>query len=126
MTPVRKPVVSPGEVEPVAIRNVRIGGVAIQGEAFVRPVLQTDGMQVMHLELRKGYLHPLHSHPENESTGFVVSGLLEMRIGDEVYRLGPGDTWFHPRNVLHETRALEDTVAFEIHNPHRDDYRAYF
>jgi quercetin dioxygenase-like cupin family protein len=117
---------SPRDAREISIKDTRIAGVTIQGEASVRPMLQTEGMQVMYLELRKGYLHPLHLHKENESTGIVISGLLEMQIGESVHRLGPNDTWFHPRGVLHETRAIEDTVAFEIHSPHRADYERFF
>lgn len=114
------------QVPGIQIHAATIGGVQIRGEAVLRPMLQGEAMQLMHLELKAGYLHPLHNHPDNESIGFVVSGRIEMTIGSETFVLGAGDAWRHPRGVYHSTRALCDSVAVELHAPRRQDYVEYF
>ena len=127
MKPEYYQVVSRAEsIQPVSIAGIRIGGVEIAGEAVVRPLLRTEFMDVIYLELEAGYLHSLHAHPDNESTGVVLSGKLEMRIGHERVELAPGDVWVHPRGIRHETRALRRTTAVEIHTPHRADYDSFF
>ncbi|MBI3969018.1 MAG: cupin domain-containing protein [Chloroflexi bacterium] len=78
-------------------------------------------VQMVELQLQKGFFRPTHSHPEHESIGYVVSGRLQMMIDGKEYTLGPGDAWHHRIGVDHWTRALEDSVAVEIHSPPRPD-----
>jgi len=117
---------SASRIPGIAIRGATIGGVQIEGDAVLRPMLQGDHVQLMHLKLKAGYHHPRHSHPDNESIGFVVSGQIEMTIADETHLLGPGDAWWHPKGVYHSTTAIEDSIAVELHAPRREDYLAHF
>lgn len=71
--------------------------------------------------LQKGAVLPEHDHP-NEQTGYLVSGRLQLRIGDQTYETEPGDSWCIPANVTHSAVALADTVAIEIFAPVREDY----
>lgn len=96
------------------------GGVAIQGEAEVSVILG-ERMIAVKLALEAGYFHPWHNHPEHESMGVVLHGRLEMKIGDDLVQLGPGDVWHHPVGVYHSTRALAQTLAVEYHAPLRPD-----
>lgn len=104
------------------INGAVIGGVVIEGEADLRVMGSGAALQLCELYLKKGYYHPLHSHPEHESIGYVISGKIEMQIGEQTYLLGPGDSWHHPIGVPHSTRALEDSYAVEAHNPLRPEY----
>jgi quercetin dioxygenase-like cupin family protein len=49
-----------------------------------------------------------HAHP-HEQVLFVLSGKIRMKIGGEVYELGPRDVAHMPPNVPHSLAALEDT-----------------
>jgi quercetin dioxygenase-like cupin family protein len=118
--------ISPATLDPISIAGAQIGGVALEGEAEIRPLLQTEGLHAIHLVTRAGYHHPPHSHADNESVGVVLTGRMWMSIGGREVELGPGDVWFHPRTVVHETRALEDSTAIEFHSPLRADYTRYF
>jgi len=111
---------------PVSIDGAEIGGVIIVGSASIWPLIEAKRMQLVSLELRGGFFHPRHSHPRHEAVGHVISGQLEMEIGGIVYLLGTGDSWYHPVGVEHSTRALEDTLAVEIHAPRRADYSRLF
>ena len=65
-----------------------------------------------------------HSH-ENEQLGFVVSGSVTFRIGDETRELGPGGTWQIPPNIPHEVHAgSEGAVVIDAFAPARDDWQA--
>jgi len=102
------------------VRLEASGGVAIQGKAEVSVILG-QRMMAVKLALEAGYFHHWHNHPEHESMGVVLQGRLEMKIGDELVQLGPGDVWHHPVEVYHSTRALAQTLAVEYHTPLRPD-----
>lgn len=71
--------------------------------------------------LEKGRDLPDHAHP-HEQTGYLVSGYLKLRIGDETFDARPGDSWSVPGNVTHGAFVVEDTVAIEVFSPIREDY----
>ncbi len=64
---------------------------------------------------------PAHRHP-HEQTGYLVSGRLELTIGDECHLVTPGDSWCIAGNVTHSAVALDDAVAVEAFSPVREDY----
>jgi len=64
---------------------------------------------------------PEHSHP-HEQSGYLVSGRLELAIGNEIHTAEPGDSWCIAGNVVHSAVALKDSVAIEVFSPVREDY----
>jgi quercetin dioxygenase-like cupin family protein len=68
-----------------------------------------------------GYV-PLHDHP-NEQTGYVISGILRLTIGEDVLILEPGETYVIPGNTPHDATADEPTVVLDIFSPPREDYK---
>jgi unsaturated pyranuronate lyase len=71
--------------------------------------------------LEKGAALPEHRHPY-EQTGYLVSGRIDLTIGDETHRVDPGGSWCIPGNVAHRAVAHEDSVAIEVFSPVREDY----
>ncbi|MHB8844467.1 MAG: cupin domain-containing protein [Nitrospirota bacterium] len=71
--------------------------------------------------LEEGALLPRHGHP-HEQTGYLVSGSMELTIGDETHRLSAGDSWCIPGGVEHSAIARERSVAIEVFSPVREDY----
>jgi quercetin dioxygenase-like cupin family protein len=71
--------------------------------------------------LAKGAVLPEHSH-SHEQTGYLVSGRIDLTIGGETHRVGPGGSWCIPGNVAHRAIAHEDSVAIEVFSPVREDY----
>jgi len=76
---------------------------------------------MVEFRLRKGAVLPIHKHP-HEQTGYLVSGRMDLTIGQETRRLGPGDSWCVPGNTEHGARPIEDSVAVEVFSPVRKDY----
>lgn len=71
--------------------------------------------------LKRGSRLPSHEHV-HEQTGYMVSGKMLLTIGDETYKVMPGDSWNIPSNLPHCAEILEDSVAVEVFSPRRDEY----
>ncbi|MGE5397018.1 MAG: cupin domain-containing protein [Chitinophagales bacterium] len=65
---------------------------------------------------------PAHAHPE-EQAGFVVSGRIELSIGNDVMILSPMDSYVVPGGVLHSAKSLEDSLVIDVFSPPREDYK---
>ncbi len=50
-----------------------------------------------------------HRHSREDEVFYVVSGVAEVRVGEEVYRCEAGDRVFGPRNIFHTYRNVGDT-----------------
>ena len=72
--------------------------------------------------LAKGSIVPAHTHV-HEQIGYLASGRIRFRIGDEIQDLEPGDSWLVPSNAEHEVWTLEDAVAIDIFSPVREEYK---
>lgn len=72
-------------------------------------------------KLGKGAILPSHKH-SHEQTGYLVSGRIDLNIGNEKYHVEPGDSWCINSNVDHSAVALENSVAIETFSPVRKDY----
>jgi quercetin dioxygenase-like cupin family protein len=86
-----------------------------------RTLVWGERMLFVEFTVPKGAGVPRHDHP-HEQVGYIVSGRMELTIGDDVRELGPGDAYLMPSNVPHHTRALEDTVVVDVFSPVREDY----
>lgn len=71
--------------------------------------------------LEQGAVLPRHKHP-HEQTGYLVSGRIDLTIGDVTHQAMPGDSWRIPGDVEHNTFARENSVAVEVFSPVREDY----
>src|SRR5436190_3658578 len=66
--------------------------------------------------IARGATVPEHTHP-HEQIGYLASGSLRFRIGDQEQVLKAGDSWLVPGGVPHVVTALEDAVALDIFSP---------
>jgi quercetin dioxygenase-like cupin family protein len=92
----------------------------IQG-VTMRPLVYEEKTLMCEFRLEKGNQLPWHNHPY-EQTGYLISGRLKFRIGDEWHDTSPGDSWCIPENVFHEVKVEEDSLVIEIFSPIRPDY----
>jgi len=53
---------------------------------------------------------PRHIHTREDATYYVLSGELQVEVGDQTFLLRPGDTLLAPRNIPHQ---LKNTGAVE-------------
>ena len=112
---------SPKDQPSAVLGNTEMSGATITGGGKTTLVILGANGMIVHLELKKGFLQPGHSHPEHESLGYVLSGRIRMVVGDSERILSPGESWRHPVGVHHVTEALEDSSALEVHVPLRPD-----
>ena len=61
--------------------------------------------------IEPGAKNPLHAHPNCEEVLYLISGQLDHSLGDEVYRLNPGDAIRVPAGVKHDARSVGDSPA---------------
>lgn len=67
---------------------------------------------------------PDHSHP-HEQIGLVLEGEIDMTIGGETRRIGPGVAYIIPGGVRHAgTGGPEGCLVLDIFSPPRADYAA--
>jgi quercetin dioxygenase-like cupin family protein len=81
------------------------------------------GERLMIVEFRcdGGVEIPLHSHP-HEQAGYVVSGEIELTIGEQTARCCAGDSYTIPGGAQHGARFLSKCVIVECFSPPREDY----
>ena len=92
------------------------------GGGVTRKVLSySKNLMTVELHFEKGAVGAKHSHP-HEQIGYIVSGSLEVIIGDEKRILKAGDTYQTAPDVLHGVLALEDTKLLDVFNPMRKDF----
>ena len=54
---------------------------------------------------------PPHIHTREDEFWYVLDGTFEIRIGDELYTLGPGGFAYAPRGTVHNFRNVADTPS---------------
>ncbi|TAN31502.1 cupin domain-containing protein [bacterium] len=100
-----------GAVRPHALRD-GVTARAINGERITMAVVDLDAGAVL----------PEHHH-ENEQLGFVISGVITMRVGPEKRELRPGDTYSIPSHVPHDAVAgPEGCTVVDVFAPVRADW----
>jgi len=75
-------------------------------------ISQADDHQVVFFEIAPGQAVPPHSH--GEQWGIVVEGEMELTIGGETRRCGPGDSYHIPAGVEHSAKFLSHFRAIDI------------
>ena len=108
------------------IRPGRGEGEKRTGESEITILIKGDAAMLNYFKLEPGFDNPDDIHPENESIGYVISGKLEMTIGDERHTLGPGSAWLHPKGVRHSAKALEPSTVLEYLSPPLEDVLKMF
>jgi len=86
-----------------------------------KPLVHGKKTLMCEFRLQQGAVIPAHSHP-HEQTGYLVSGRLELTIGEEIHQVAPGDSWCIDGKVDHGVLAIDNSLALEIFSPVREDY----
>ena len=90
-------------------------------ESVRRTLAVGERAMVCELRLPRGDAVPSHRHPY-EQVGYLVSGLLDFRIGDRRELVYPGDSWAIASDVEHDVVAVEESIAVDVFSPPRPDY----
>ncbi len=70
-----------------------------------------EGQVVFHT-IPKGQGVPLHCH--GDSLAVLMSGSLEITLGQEKFTAKGSIPWFIPAGVMHSGNALEDSLLIEV------------
>ena len=81
-----------------------------------------EKLMLSRVEIEEGSEVPLHSHP-HEQGGILLSGKMELTIGEETRVCSPGDLYLIPGGVPHRAVAIGGpVVALDVFSPIREDY----
>ncbi len=82
------------------------------------------GMMVLY-RIDPEKVFPLHSHPHAQF-GVFLEGGGEFRVGDSVWKMKKGDSYYIPPGVSHELRTskTEESVIIDFFTPERQDYHS--
>lgn len=69
---------------------------------------QSERHSVAYITIPSGKASLLHEHPEAVESYFVLKGKGRMRLGEDMYDVGPGDAILIPPEVPHQIRNVED------------------
>ena len=86
-----------------------------------RTLVIGERVMLVQFNFQKGASLPSHSHP-HEQAGYVVSGRMNMQIGEDTFHLKAGDSYYVPANAEHRVDVLETTEAVDVFSPPREDY----
>lgn len=82
------------------------------------------GMMVLY-KIEPKSVFPLHSHPHAQF-GFFLEGGGDFRVGDSIWKMKKGDSYYIPPGVMHELRIDpgRESVVIDFFTPERQDYHA--
>lgn len=106
-----------------ALRHVRWGELAsepINSHLNRQFVVGTQTM-VARMELKKGCVIPMHSHP-NEQISYIESGALLFTVDGRETVVRTGELMCLAPDVPHMAVALEDTIDIDFFVPPRQDW----
>ena len=98
---------------------------AKSAEGFCEPAAKVKRKTLVHgdktlmveIRLEPGAELPIHSHI-HEQTGYLVSGKIELMIGDRTLTAQPGDSWCIKGDQEHGLRCLEESVVIAVSYTH--------
>ena len=81
-----------------------------------------ENLMLSYLEMDDGAEIPLHDHP-HEQGGMLLSGRLQLTIGDETRIVESGSMFLIPPNVAHRAIAIDGpATVLDVFTPVREDY----
>ena len=89
----------------------------VDGMLSMKVLMATEHVIVLRAERKKGLKDPKHKHDDHDTVSTLVSGKLEVHVGDESFMCEPGAVWRHRPGVPHWSDTLEDSVVIEIKTP---------
>jgi quercetin dioxygenase-like cupin family protein len=90
-------------------------------DKITRRVISGEQCMIVWWNILSGAHLDAHSH-RHEQVFWMLSGKMEMRIGEERRTCGPGEIGVIPGGVEHEAWFHEDTQVIDIFAPPREDF----
>jgi pterin-4a-carbinolamine dehydratase len=92
--------------------------------SVLRRMVHGDRILVADMQLRDGFVVPLHHH-DNEQVTMVKSGVIRFRLGadnSQVIDVHPGEVLIIPANLPHEAEMIGDVEEMDVFTPLREDW----
>lgn len=86
-----------------------------------RQVIHVQNVTISRIHLARGAVFPEHSHA-NEQVTLLLAGRVKLTSANDAKIVEAGQVIQMPPNEPHQLEALEDTIAFDVFAPRRDDW----
>ncbi len=93
-------------------------------EGVETKIFSGDKITLQLAHLKPGHaVVPNHSHPDHEQICYVISGRMDLPIGDDLVHLKAGSCIVIPPGVVHDgiLQGKEDVLVMDIWTPKRTD-----
>ena len=78
-------------------------------------------LMVVRVVFEAGAVGKAHQHPHRQAS-YVESGVFDVTIDGRTERLGAGDTFFVPANLVHGVTAVEAGQLVDSFTPMREEF----
>ncbi len=78
------------------------------------------GLMVLY-KIDAGKTFSWHNHPHAQY-GVFLEGAGNFRVGESVWEMKTGDSYFIPPGVFHELKTTEKCLILDFFTPEREDY----
>jgi len=78
-------------------------------------------LMVVRVAFEAGAVGKPHQHPHRQAC-YVASGVFDVTIDGRTERLGAGDTFFVPANLIHGVTAVEAGQLIDSFTPMREEF----
>jgi quercetin dioxygenase-like cupin family protein len=89
---------------------------------FTGRFVHSEKITIAYWDIKSGSSVPVHQHV-HEMMVNVISGKLQLTIGNETRVLEPGTVGVIPENVPHTATAVTDCKVIDVFYPVREDYK---
>jgi quercetin dioxygenase-like cupin family protein len=87
-----------------------------------RKIYTAENIQAVIYHFPPNKVFPPHTHDIHEQMGYLVSGKMGFKVGEDVRILLPGDFYRAPIGVEHNAWTLEEpSVLLDFFSPVRED-----
>jgi quercetin dioxygenase-like cupin family protein len=83
----------------------------------------SKGIMLVRHKIEPGWAGAAHSHP-HEQLIYVVSGAIQLTVGDRTHALSAGDSFLVAGGIQHQARTDRATEVLDVFAPYRADYAA--
>lgn len=91
-------------------------------EGLNRQILgYNDQIMMVKIEFKTGTIGYAHTHLHSQTT-YVVSGVFEFQVGEQIQIVKTGDGLFMEPNVLHGVKCIEEGILIDTFTPVRQDF----
>ena len=109
-------------MKPKLVRYTDLNPVGMAEGITRRTLAWGQATMLIETTLEAGAELAAHDHPHEQIT-YLISGTLELNVGDQTFALGQGDSVLVPGGVTHGGVAHTRSVAIDAFAPPREEFK---